>query len=45
MFLVLLSMAWLGNCKLGVYNWQSLDGADSSDLDISYSIANYGFAP
>ena len=35
----------LGHCKLGVYNWQSLEGADTTDLDISYSIANYGFAP
>lgn len=35
----------LPSAILTVYNLQALDNNDQSLLDISYSIANYGFAP
>ncbi len=42
---VLVLLISTGEATLSVYNWQALGGTDSSLLNISYSIANYGFAP
>ena len=43
--LLLLGLLGTSNSTLGVYNWQALESTDETLLDISYSIANYGFAP
>ncbi len=42
LFLTLLSIA---TATLSVYNLQALGENDQTLLNISYSIANYGFAP
>lgn len=43
--IILALLAHLPRAILTVYNLQALDSNDQSLLDISYSIANYGFAP
>jgi len=43
--LVALTLAVLGNATLAVYNMQALGENVPELLNISYSIANFGFAP
>ena len=43
--ITLLVLTTLGSAALSVYNLQALGETDQSLLNISYSIANYGFVP
>lgn len=43
--LILVILITLTSCNLSVYNLQALGENDPNLLNISYSIANFGFAP